>query len=102
MLQQSCCTFTEKIFKPALSRYHGSRRLMASSDPGSAVSSSVSSVSPTLFVATLSLRRVTKEHRGNYSCSPSNAKAARVRLHVIDGKRKKKLKKQNTCNYRVR
>ena len=59
---------------------------MASSDPSSAVSSSLSSVSPTLFVATLSLRRVTKEHRGNYSCSPSNAKAARVRLHVIDGK----------------
>ena len=60
---------------------------MASSDPSSAVSSSVSAVSPTLFVATLSLRRVTREHRGNYSCSPSNAKAARVRLHVIDGER---------------
>ena len=67
-------------------RYHGSRRLMPSADPASAVSSSLASVSPTLFVATLSLRRVTREHRGNYSCSPSNAKPARVRLHVIDGK----------------
>ena len=71
---------------------------MASSDPDSAVSSSLSSISPTLFVATLSLRRVTKEHIGNYSCSPSNAKAARVRLHVIDGK---KVNAHTMCSVRT-
>ncbi len=47
--------------------------------------SSVREVSPQLFAATLTLNEVSRRHSGNYSCRPSNAKEASVRLHVIDG-----------------
>ena len=40
---------------------------------------------PAVFEATLTLDEVTKERSGNYTCSPSNARSASVRLHIIDG-----------------
>jgi hypothetical protein len=37
------------------------------------------------FVSELVLERVRQDQSGNYSCRPSNARAASVRLHLIDG-----------------
>ena len=36
-------------------------------------------------VSTLFIERVTGFHSGNYTCSPSNARAASVMVHVVDG-----------------
>jgi len=37
------------------------------------------------FVSDLTLESVRERRGGNYSCRPSNARSASVRLHLIDG-----------------
>lgn len=46
-------------------------------------SSSLSSSSP--IVSTLSIDNVNGLHSGNYTCAPSNARAASIMVHVVDG-----------------
>ena len=38
------------------------------------------------LVSKLSVDNVQRSHSGNYTCAPSNAKAASVLVHVVDGK----------------
>ena len=38
------------------------------------------------LVSKLSVDNVQRSHSGNYTCAPSNAKAASVQVHVVDGK----------------
>jgi hypothetical protein len=79
-----CKISNSELCFPFSYRYRGSTRLIPSSEPSMA--SSFRSVSSLEFVSTLMLEEVTRKQSGNYTCMPSNAKAASVRLHVIDGK----------------
>ena len=54
----------------------------SSSDSASSSSSSASS-SP--VVSSLSIDDVSGLHSGNYTCAPSNARAAAIVVHVVDG-----------------
>ena len=55
---------------------------MTASSSDSASSSSLSS-SP--VVSSLSIDDVSGLHSGNYTCAPSNARAAAIVVHVVDG-----------------
>ena len=55
---------------------------MTASSSDSASSSSTSS-SP--VVSSLSIDDVSGLHSGNYTCAPSNARAAAIVVHVVDG-----------------
>ena len=57
--------------------------MTASSDSASTSSSSSSSSSP--VVSSLSIDDVSGLHSGNYTCAPSNARAAAIVVHVVDG-----------------
>jgi hypothetical protein len=37
------------------------------------------------LVSKLSVENVQRSHTGNYTCAPSNAQAASVMVHVVDG-----------------
>ncbi len=44
-----------------------------------------SSSSSSDVVSTLSIDNVVGGHSGNYTCAPSNARAASIMVHVVDG-----------------
>ena len=57
--------------------------MTASSSSSSSETTSLPSSSP--IVSTLSIDNVNGLHSGNYTCAPSNARAAAIMVHVVDG-----------------
>lgn len=42
------------------------------------------------IVSTLSIDNVSRQHSGNYTCAPSNARQVSIMVHVVDGKKNAK------------